>query len=77
MEKSIKYTNGEVTVVWKPTLCQHSGNCVCGLSSVFKPKDKPWIQPDNSSSEAIITTVKTCPSGALTYFMNAKEWLTN
>ena len=26
-----RYTNGEVTVVWKPALCIHSALCVGGL----------------------------------------------
>lgn len=71
MEKAIKYSNGEVTVVWKPNLCIHSANCVHGLPEVFKPKEKPWIRTENASTEKIVKTVSNCPSGALTYFMNA------
>ncbi len=66
-----EYTNGEVTVVWKPGLCFHAKECVHGLPDVFKPKDKPWIQVDNATSDALIETIKKCPSGALTYYMNA------
>lgn len=40
---------------------------------VFKPKEKPWIHPENSSTEKIIETVKKCPSGALTYYLNKNE----
>ncbi len=71
MDKSIKYTNDEVTVVWKPNLCIHSANCVHGLPEVFKPKEKPWVQAENASTEKIIKTVGNCPSGALSYYMNA------
>ncbi len=61
------YTNGEVTILWQPTLCIHSGNCVRSLSSVFRPKERPWIQPEHAlNSEEIITAVHRCPSGALT-----------
>ncbi len=60
-----KYSNGEVTVVWQSGKCIHSGNCVKNLSAVFKPKEQPWIQIENSSSEAIVATVAKCPSGAL------------
>ena len=63
MEK--KYTNGEVTILWKPNLCIHAGNCVQGLPKVFRPKEKPWIQPEAASSQALIEQVKKCPSGAL------------
>jgi uncharacterized Fe-S cluster protein YjdI len=65
-----KYSNGEVTIVWRPERCIHSGNCVRGLPEVFKPKEKPWITPENSTTEKIIQQVKKCPSGALSYFMN-------
>ena len=28
MGKKIEYTNGELTIVWQPELCQHAGICV-------------------------------------------------
>ena len=68
--KSFKYSNGEVTIVWRPELCIHSGRCFRGLPEVFKPKEKPWITPEGSTTEKIIAQVKRCPSGALSYFMN-------
>ncbi|RMA57803.1 (4Fe-4S)-binding protein [Ulvibacter antarcticus] len=71
MEKQKEYSNGELTVVWKPNLCIHSANCVHGSPDVFKPKDKPWIHPENSSTEKIKATIDNCPSGALSYYMNA------
>jgi len=72
MIKSVtkKYSNGEVTIVWKNQLCIHSGNCVRGLAEVFDRQKRPWIAPGNSSTERIIEQVKKCPSAALTYFMN-------
>ena len=65
-----KYSNGEVTIVWQPDLCIHSGNCVRGLPGVFKPKEKPWITPAGSTTEKIVAQVKKCPSGALSCFMS-------
>lgn len=65
-----KYTNGEVTIVWKPELCIHSGNCFGGLNEVFDPKRRPWVSPDGTTSEKIVNQVKKCPSGALSYYMN-------
>lgn len=62
-----KYSNDEVTIVWKPELCTHASRCWKGLPEVFKPKEKPWIVPEGSDSEAIINQVKQCPSGALSY----------
>ena len=69
-QKKFQYSNGEVTIVWQPELCKHSGRCVHGLPEVFKPKEKPWITPEGSTTEKIVAQVKRCPSGALNYFMN-------
>lgn len=65
-----EYTNGEVTVVWQSGKCIHSGNCVRNNPDVFRPREKPWIKIDGSSTEKIIDTVKKCPSGALMYYEN-------
>ncbi|WP_166965876.1 (4Fe-4S)-binding protein [Yeosuana marina] len=73
MSKTKEYSNGDVTVVWKPEACIHSAVCVKGLPDVFKPKDKPWIKIDKVSTEALIQQVKQCPSGALSYYMNAES----
>ncbi len=68
-----KYSNGEVTIVWKPGQCIHSAICWKhpeGLIKVFNPSEKPWIKPEGGTTEEIINQVKKCPSGALSYFMN-------
>ncbi|HKW00226.1 MAG TPA: (4Fe-4S)-binding protein [Vicinamibacterales bacterium] len=66
------YTNGEITVVWKPAVCQHSGVCVRGLGQVFDPRRKPWIELQHSDSTTIAEQVQRCPSGALSWFKNDK-----
>jgi len=71
MGKTKEYSNGDVTVVWKPELCIHSAKCVQNLPSVFKPKERPWVQVANASTEEIVGAVKACPSGALSHYMNA------
>lgn len=68
-----EYSNGEVTVVWQPDLCIHSGICVRGLSSVFDVKKRPWVNIEGADTDAIVAQVKKCPSGALSYFMNKEE----
>lgn len=65
------YTNGEVTIVWKPNVCVHSEVCFHGLPAVFNPNQKPWINAEAATTEQIMTQINRCPSGALTYFMNA------
>lgn len=69
-EVTKKYTNGEITVVWKPNLCSHSTNCWHGLGSVFKPKERPWVQMEGATTEQIADQVNKCPSGALSYYRN-------
>lgn len=70
MGKVKEYSNGEVTVLWKPELCVHSAKCVHNLPEVFKPKEKPWVQVDNAQTKRIVAAVKACPSGALSHYMN-------
>ena len=68
-----KYTNGEVTIVWQPSVCIHSTICWKGensLPEVFNPKEKPWIKPEAATTEKMIAQVKQCPSGALSFYMN-------
>ncbi len=60
-----EYTNGEVTVIWKPDTCIHSGICLKGLSRVFDLKQRPWINMEGATSEEIVTLVRECPSKAL------------
>ena len=59
------YTNGDVTVVWQPAKCVHSGICVRGLPEVFDPEKRPWVNIEGADTKRIIDQVKTCPSGAL------------
>lgn len=79
MDKEIikHYTNGELTIVWKPSLCIHSKNCwnaVTGMPQVFDPRKRPWISMENGpSSKEIETQVRKCPSGALATFYNDDE----
>ncbi len=63
--ESKEYTNGEITILWKPSLCTHSGMCVKTLPQVYHPKEKPWIKMENATNEELIKQVSTCPSGAL------------
>ena len=70
------YTNGEVTIVWKPAMCIHSTLCWKGrngLVDVFNPMVKPWINPNGANTEKIIEQIKKCPSGALSFYKNNNE----
>ncbi|SMC50905.1 (4Fe-4S)-binding protein [Moheibacter sediminis] len=60
-----EYSNGEITILWKPKLCTHSGKSVKTLPNVYFPKEKPWLRMENATSEQLIKQVAICPSGAL------------
>jgi uncharacterized Fe-S cluster protein YjdI len=64
------YTNGELTIVWKPAKCIHSGICARTLPAVYKPKEKPWITAENATTQELMDQINNCPSGALSYRMN-------
>ena len=75
MSKEIvkKYTNGEITIVWKPGMCIHSEKCFHGLPAVFNPQQRPWVNAEAADTETLKNQIDHCPSGALSYFLNDSE----
>jgi len=72
-EKEMKYTNGDITVLWKPDVCKHSGRCVTQLPEVFDLKARPWVNMQGADTEKIIDQVNKCPTGALSWFHNNEQ----
>lgn len=72
-EVAREYSNGEITVVWKPYICIHAKYCWKELPEVFNPNSRPWINVTGSSTERIIQQVKRCPSGALSFLYNNRQ----
>jgi uncharacterized Fe-S cluster protein YjdI len=68
--KTMHYSNGELTIAWKPELCTHSGICAKGLAGVFSPKRRPWIDMAQSDTQTMMEQVKRCPSGALSFTLS-------
>ncbi len=75
MKKEItkEYTNGELTIVWKPERCIHAAECVKALPEVYNPKEKPWLKIENATTDELKSQIKKCPSGALSYYINDKN----
>jgi uncharacterized Fe-S cluster protein YjdI len=65
-----KYTTEELTIIWKPNMCTHSAKCFKGLPTVFDPRARPWLTPENTSTEEIMNQIDKCPSKALSYELN-------
>jgi uncharacterized Fe-S cluster protein YjdI len=67
------YTNGKITIVWKPDACIHSRLCWTQLKEVFDPRKRPWVNMEGAATDRIIDQVSKCPSGALSYFLNQSD----
>jgi uncharacterized Fe-S cluster protein YjdI len=62
-----EYPGDEVTIIWQAHKCIHSEKCWRNLGEVFRYKQKPWVDPNGASADAVRTQIEQCPSGALTY----------
>ena len=70
MGKKVEYTNGELTIVWQPEMCQHAGICVKMLPNVYHPKERPWVQIENATTERqqlFTVGYRICPDFVLTW----------
>lgn len=67
------YVGVQVTILDNRGICAHSGFCTDHLASVFHLGQEPWIDPNGARMEEIITAVRNCPSGALSYAIDGSE----
>ena len=62
-----KYQGNGIVVLWYPSRCIHSANCVRALAHVFNPRRRPWVEATADTADRIADAIDRCPSGALHY----------
>ncbi len=72
-DKKETYQGKKIKIHDNRSICSHAGYCTDNLSSVFRMKEEPWINPDAASVEEVIATIQNCPSGALSYTLDDAE----
>jgi CDGSH-type Zn-finger protein len=72
-DKRETYRGRSIAIHDNRGICSHAGHCSDGLAAVFKYRAEPWIDPDGATVEAIVETIRKCPSGALSYTLDGVE----
>lgn len=72
-DKRESYRGKGITIHDNRSICAHAGLCTETLASVFKYKSEPWIDPAGGTVEAIVQAIRKCPSGALSYALDAPK----
>ncbi|MCI0392199.1 MAG: CDGSH iron-sulfur domain-containing protein [Acidobacteria bacterium] len=73
-DKRVNYEGEDITIHDNRGICAHSGRCTDALPPVFRLGQEPWIDPKAASRETIMATIRTCPSGALSYSVDGVEY---
>jgi CDGSH-type Zn-finger protein len=65
------YAGKRITIHDNRSVCAHAGRCTDGLPKTFRSDMEPFVDPNVDAVERIIETVNRCPSGALSYSIEA------
>ena len=72
-DKRENYVGARITIHDNRGICAHSARCTDTLTSVFRMRQEPWIDPDGANVDEIVATIAQCPSGALNYSIDGFE----
>ncbi len=67
MSKTKTYSGESIDVGWNESLCIHLAECGRSSGELFVGKRQPWCQPDLVAVDDVVSVVKRCSSGALSY----------
>ncbi len=67
------YAGTKITIHDNRGLCAHAGACTDQLATVWRMGQEPWIDPEGAALDAVVETIKLCPSGALSYTVDGVE----
>ncbi|GAA0254120.1 CDGSH iron-sulfur domain-containing protein [Haladaptatus pallidirubidus] len=68
MEEDLhEYHGKDIEVSYDHNRCIHVRECAEGLSGVFNPSQRPWIDADNADAGEVARVIERCPTGALHY----------
>ena len=62
-----RYEGEGIVVTYEARRCIHAAQCTHGLSAVFDPQRKPWVDAKAAPADAIARVIERCPTGALQY----------
>lgn len=72
-DKRENYEGEEITIHDNRGICAHAGFCTDSLSSVFRSRQEPFVDPTAAATDEIVAAIKKCPSGALSYSKGGVE----
>ncbi|GAI75668.1 unnamed protein product, partial [marine sediment metagenome] len=61
------YEGEKISIHDNRGVCSHAGYCTDNSPKVFDMHQEPWVSPDDDNAEKTASTIRMCPSGALSY----------
>jgi CDGSH-type Zn-finger protein/truncated hemoglobin YjbI len=67
------YRGLQVTILDNRGICAHSGFCTDRLATAFHAGSEPFVTPSGARLDDLVSAVRSCPSGALSYAIDGTE----